>query len=167
MNIRFLLMGWLLIAPLMVGCGGGESLEPKNRPKRTPVSGTVTLKGTAVEGATVTLHPVDVGNADVGKPTVVVHAAVGKTDAAGKFVLGTFSADDGAVPGSYNISVFKLDTVMPVAQPAPGEPGYDPNPKPPAKPKQLLPEKYADPLKSKLSKDVGTDPITDLDLKLE
>lgn len=156
MNIRFLLMSGLLIVPMIAGCGGGASGEPKDRPKRTPVSGSVTLKGTAVEGATVTLHPLQGGS-----------SAAAKTDSSGKFVLGTFSTDDGAVPGSYNISVFKLESVMPAAQPAPGEPGYDPNPNSLAKPKQLLPEKYADPFKSTFSKDVGTEPITDLDLKLE
>ena len=154
MKIRFLRTGLLLLTPWMVGCGGGTS-EPKNRPKRTPVSGVVTLKGTPVEGATVTFHPTQGGS-----------AASGRTNASGEFVLGTFSADDGAVPASYNVSIIKLDGGPAVAQPAPGEPGYDPNPKP-VKSKHLLPEKYADMVKSGLTQVVGTEPITDLELKLE
>lgn len=154
MNIRCLLTSLLLLTPFMSGCGGGGA-EPKNRPQRTPVSGILTLKGTPVEGATVTLHPTQGGT-----------AATGRTDASGKFVLGTFSADDGAVAASYNVSVVKLDATASAPQPAPGEPGYNPDPKPVA-PKHLLPEKYANFVKSGLKQDVGAEPITNWELKLE
>lgn len=154
MNIRCLLTSLLLFTPCLFGCGGAGA-EPKDRAARTPVSGILTLKGTPVEGAIVTLHPTQGGS-----------AATGRTDAAGKFVLGTFSADDGAVPASYNVSVVKLDATASGPQPEPGEPGYNPDPKP-VVPKHLLPEKYSNFAKSGLKQDVGAEPITNWELKLE
>lgn len=155
MRSPFLWACVLLCVSSLSGCGGGATGEPKNRPKRTPVSGILTLNGTPVEGAVVTLHPTQGGN-----------SATGRTDSSGKFVLGTFSSDDGAVPASYGVSVVKLDAASVAPQPAPGEPGYDPNPKT-VPPKHLLPEKYSNFTKSGLTKDVGEEPIKDWELKLE
>lgn len=138
----------------LAGCGGGKDLE-KDRPKRTPVSGTVLHNGQPVEGATVMLHPNQGGQ-----------GAVAITDSSGKFVMGTFSKNDGAVPAEYKASVRKLEPAPTGSQPGPDDPGYDPNPKP-FVPKHLLPEKYADFTKSGFSVTVGTEPITDLKLELK
>ncbi|HET6425855.1 MAG TPA: carboxypeptidase-like regulatory domain-containing protein [Planctomycetaceae bacterium] len=142
-----------LLTTALAGCG--DSAPKVKHPDRTKVSGTVTLKGTPVEGATVTLHPVQKGN-----------GAFGITDASGKFTVGTFEKTDGAVPGDYKISVRKLEAATGGAQPAPGDPGYDPAAKP-TEPKHLLPAKYLDFNKSGLDVKVGTEPITNLELKLE
>lgn len=139
---------------LVVGCGGGAAV-PKDRPACTKVSGVVTLDGTPLEGATVTLHPNGKG-----------HGAFGTSDASGQFVLETFVKGDGAVPGDYKISVKKVEGAAGGTQPAPGEPGYDPNPKP-VVPKSLLPEKYADFTKSGLSVQVGTEAMSDLKIELK
>lgn len=90
---RLLCCGLLL--PLVIGCGGNGNPPTEN------VSGTVTLDGNPVEGATVAFIPDDSAN---GKP------AVGRTDASGKFKLTSFESGDGAMLGSYKIQVDKYDT---------------------------------------------------------
>jgi hypothetical protein len=132
----------VLMGLSLVGCGGGDS-EVKH-PDRTKVSGTVTMNGAPVEGATVTLHPVQKGN-----------AAFGITNASGKYQLGTFEKTDGAIPGEYKVSIQKMSAGDTGPQPAPGDPGYNPNAKPEAS-KNLLPEQFADYTKSGLSASVTT-----------
>ncbi len=75
------------------GCGGGAGQHPTS-----PVSGKVTLNGAPVDGATVTFVR-DGG----GKP------AVGKTDASGSYKLTTYSKDDGAIVGSYKVTIAKWE----------------------------------------------------------
>ena len=62
-----------------------------------PAGGKVTLDGEPVEGASVAFSP----QSDGGK------AAVGMTDASGAFSLMTDGSDEGAMPGSYKVSVTK------------------------------------------------------------
>jgi len=81
---------------LAVGCGGTDD---GNRPPRVKTSGTVTHSGQLVEGATVLFSPA----AGQG------HAATGLTDAKGQFRLTTFQAQDGAVPGTYKVTISKYD----------------------------------------------------------
>ncbi len=82
-----------LLALCMVGCSGGPA-----GPKTVPVSGTVTLDGSPLAGATVTFSPVSGGK-----------AAAGTTDQAGKFELITPGGGAGAVPGSYKVTVTKVE----------------------------------------------------------
>jgi hypothetical protein len=88
--IRRLPLTGLALLVAASGCGG--SLTP------VPVSGTVTLDGKPVEGATVTFHAV--GNDKEGKP------ATGETDKTGTFRLRTGTAD-GARPGEYKVVILK------------------------------------------------------------
>lgn len=82
--------GMLLIGSLVcVGC--------KQPEEAIPVSGTVTLDGKPVEGATVNFSP----QATTGK------VAVGLTDAAGKFTLNTPELGLGAMGGIYDVTVTK------------------------------------------------------------
>jgi hypothetical protein len=67
-----------------------------------PVRGKVLLDDIPVEGATVTLIPME-----QGRP------AAGLTDADGVFRLKTFSRDDGALPGTYRIVVTKTNAISP------------------------------------------------------
>ncbi|MDB5313076.1 MAG: carboxypeptidase regulatory-like protein [Gemmataceae bacterium] len=76
----------LALAPLLAGCG-------KENPVK--VSGTVTLKGQPVEGASVQFVPVAGG----GRP------AAGTTQTDGGFSLTTFQDKDGALPGEYKVVV--------------------------------------------------------------
>ncbi|MBQ16809.1 MAG: hypothetical protein CMJ65_06750 [Planctomycetaceae bacterium] len=82
----------LLVAVMLAGCGGPDPSAECNA-----VSLTVTYKGKPVEGAQVAFN----STANGGRP------AQGTTDAAGKAVLGTFSTDDGAMPGKYKVTVSK------------------------------------------------------------
>ena len=63
-----------------------------------PVSGTVTLDGTPVEGANVAFAPKSADG----------RAAAGVTDASGRFTLTTVQSGDGALPGSYAVTVSKM-----------------------------------------------------------
>lgn len=130
---------------LTLGCSGGSN---GNRPPTYPVSGTITLNGKPVDGATVTFEPME------GKGS-----AVGSTDAQGKYNLSTFNSGDGAIEGQFKVSISKYLT--PVVKPSTstppgtfGPPGLPDDYSPPvvgsgasrgasAGPKNELPAKYA------------------------
>lgn len=103
---RSLIVGSLALA-LFVGCG--ESNPPTEK-----VTGTVTLDGTPVEGATVTFVPDD----------PAIRPATGKTGADGTYTLTSFVAGDGAMAGSYKIKVTKFPSSA-APEPAPTAPAKD------------------------------------------
>jgi len=77
----------VLVAATLVGCGGAGL---------APVSGTVTMDGSPLEGATVTFHP---------QPGVKSNGGSGTSDAAGKFTVLTPQGKRGIIPGDYSITV--------------------------------------------------------------
>ena len=87
---RVLLVGLAVLLFAGAGCGGGRA--------PVPVSGTVTLDGKPVEGATVTFHLL--GDDKEGRP------ATGLTDKTGTFRLKTGN-EDGARPGEYAVVITK------------------------------------------------------------
>jgi hypothetical protein len=76
----------------MAGCSGGSDVGT------VPVSGTVTVDGNPIEGATVSFVP----QGEEGR------SASGLTDAEGKFSLTTVQSGDGAVPGQYKVAISKI-----------------------------------------------------------
>ena len=80
---------------LFAGCMGDSSTTQAE----ATVTGTVTLDGSPVQGATVTFRPDDSGGS----------GAFGMTDAEGKYTLNTSNAVLGVKPGKYKISVTKLE----------------------------------------------------------
>lgn len=90
--IRALVLSLVLAMPFLVGCGGGA-----DRPDLYKVTGTVTLKGAPVEGATVTFAS-----------TSATRSASGETDASGKFSLQTFDTNDGAIAGEHVVTIVKV-----------------------------------------------------------
>lgn len=82
----------LTLSLLTTGCGG-----PNPSAGCIPVSLTVTYKGQPVESAQVTFRATGDG----------ARTCQGTTDQSGRAVIGTFSTDDGALPGSYTVSVSK------------------------------------------------------------
>jgi hypothetical protein len=84
------LLGLTVLLAAAAGCDG--------RRAPVPVSGTVTLDGNPVEGATVTFHLV--GDDKDGRP------AIGQTDKTGTFRLTT-GTEDGARPGEYKVVIVK------------------------------------------------------------
>jgi hypothetical protein len=127
-----------LLGLLLAGCNSS------NRPATYPVSGTVTMNGQPLEGATVVFVPTE---GAVGQ-----QAATGITDAAGKYKLSTYVTDDGANAGEYRIKVSKYDGKKPTKEEQERYISYeeeqkiqfagDERPTPPAK--NLLPPKFGD-----------------------
>lgn len=118
----------------LAGCGGGPE-KPEGMPDLTPATITVTYQGQPVEGATVTLAPKS------GQ-----YAAAGVTDASGKAVMKTNADFEGVVPGEFLVSISKVEAVAATG----GESSSDPaayarefENATVAKPKSLIPEKYA------------------------
>jgi hypothetical protein len=117
------------------------------------VQGTVTLDGEPLEGASVTFQP----DGKEGRP------ASGVTDKNGTFQLGTFSTNDGALPGGYKVIITKSSTPT-----VPGMPAADDSEamkkfmegggyrkameavakQPASARKSFVPGKYADPTKT-------------------
>ena len=129
-----------------VGCGG---------PKWPPTyksSGTVTLDGTPVERASISFYPLD-GQ----KP------ANATTDANGAFEVTSFNAGDGAMLGSFGVTIEKFPVVE--IETTPGGIPYDesmntdegPSADSEKDPVNELPEKYSDHEKSGLSATVTAD----------
>lgn len=124
----------LVCVAMVVGCG--PAADTSGRPATVPAGGTVTYKGEAVAGASVTLVPEQGGK-----------AAVGKTDANGKFSLMTFDPDDGAVPGTYKVTIVKrTEAPEEVSEDSEGTSA------PPAE--DLLPTKYGSATESGLTAEV-------------
>jgi len=145
----------LLGSVLALGCGGQQDA---GRPKTVPVTGTVTHNGEPVEGATVAFQ------ASGGS-----QSAIGVTDAGGKYTLTTFESGDGAVPGAYQVKIFKYKV-----ETGPAAAGEDSdNYVPPAEGEEaaeaenLLPAQYADPTTSGLTATVGESGDNTFDFPLE
>jgi len=120
----------LALLPLASGCSRYREDEwSKQWPRRVPAGGMVELDGKPVEEATV----VFVTRSADGKKE---YAALGQTDAAGKFRLKTFRPNDGAIPGKHLVGIEKTAAVItnPVR-------GLSPEDQPKVV-KNVLPEKY-------------------------
>ena len=81
------LFGCALLVLFLSGCGGGSKAGTY------PVTGVVTFKGEPLPNAAVTFFPVQ------GRP------AAGMTNAQGEYFLSTFAAGDGAMSGTYSVTV--------------------------------------------------------------
>ncbi len=122
-----------------------------------PVSGAVTYKGKPIENADVVFNP-------SGKE----RAASAKTDASGKFQLTTLNPQDGAQPGSYQVTISKKEMIDPMsAEEAEAWFHKHAGPPPPRKIKNDLPEKYADEKSSGLSATVKTGDKNDFHFDLK
>jgi hypothetical protein len=127
---------------VLAGCQAGSKLGT------VPVSGTVTLDGQAVADVAVAFKPKASGG----------RGAVGVTAADGKFTLTTLQSGDGALPGSYAVTLTKSAAVEarpvpPIDKPSPEKQAkmakyMGSGGKPPTSsvaPKNELPDKYASP----------------------
>lgn len=133
----------LLSLVAFTGCGGGG--EVADRPATAEVTGKVTYKGEPVEGATVTFH----SSSPDGR------GATGRTDESGNYQLTTFEAGDGAIPGSYQVTVVKTVKEGELSEEETNayyERGETP---PPVQTKELLPLKYKEAGSSGLAADVA------------
>lgn len=135
-----------------LGCSGGSK---GGNPNGRPASGTVTYKGTPVEGATVSFIS-------------ATSAAYGQTDAQGKFKLRAADGENVAL-GDYQITVVKKEQPALAAEPATPEEYVppDPNAPPPPEPKDLLPTKYATQQTTPLKETVKADGPNEFTINLE
>jgi len=99
MQFRMMLVAAIWLGVL--GCSGSSG------PATAPVSGLVTYKGQPLADADVSFAPEGGGR-----------VATGRTDASGRFTLGTFSIDDGAIVGKHRVSIVALGPDRPAK---PGE----------------------------------------------
>ena len=96
----------LSLAIVLTGCDG--------RPKRVPVSGTVFIDGQPLKNGQIRMIP----------STPNTRSAQSMIDSQGRFTLGTFEVNDGAVLGEHPVEIISVDLL--------------PNGK-----KWLIPKKYA------------------------
>lgn len=79
------------------GCTDGK-------PTRHPVKGCVTYRGNPVKGGWVSFTRLD--EAEKGTP---MRPATGELDDAGRYVMKTFGANDGVMPGRYAVAIVAID----------------------------------------------------------
>jgi len=137
MNPRALLVTAAVVSLFLVGCNTGTQ-----NPPTVAASGKVVYQGEAVEGATVQFIP----SSPDGK------VANATSDAEGTFKLSTFEPGDGAMSGTYKVTVRKLVTVEQGIQ-KDGENAGQPD----FVNKDMLPKKYASAGKTPLELDVSAD----------
>ena len=105
----------LLSVIALVGCGGGPDL-----PEMGQVSGTVTLDGQPLDGATIEFVP------QSGRPSSAI------TDAEGKYTLRYSARTNGATLGKHNVSIRSERDPVSAEGDQPGVEGR----------KELLPARY-------------------------
>jgi hypothetical protein len=142
-------VGLLILWPASMGCGDAGV---DGRPQLYPASGVVTYKGQPVAGATVTFFPT----------MDALPSASAKTDSSGKYVLQTFEADDGVVPGTHKVSIMKWH--IEAYEGSGDENEVSSKAAPP--PKALLPQKYSIPTKSGLQATVEDGKPNQFDFEL-
>lgn len=136
LNVKRFVVGLSLLVCVAMVTGCGPKADTSGRPATVPAGGTVTYNGAAVADASVTLVPEQDGK-----------AAVAKTDANGKFSLMTFEPEDGAVPGTYKVTIVKRTE-------APEEVSEDSEGASAPPPEDLLPTKYGSASESELTAEV-------------
>lgn len=87
----FVVAMMMLIVALEAGCG--------SRPALLPAEGLVTLDGKPLADAAVVFQP-KVG----GRP------ASARTDASGRFKVGTYTPRDGALPGEHTVTIVAVES---------------------------------------------------------
>ncbi len=123
----------LLFVTCVVGCSQGLPM--------VPVKGKVTWQGEALESGTVTFHPEQIA---VGLPK---RPATGLLQPDGTFSLTTFTADDGAIEGSYQVTVHSYSST-------PADSHSDTQI---GKYIWAIPQRFGDPAKSGLTAEVTVD----------
>ena len=158
-NETLVLMLVMVITLGIVGCGGSGA-EPAFLKDLVPATGTVTLDGKPLSGATVIFSP-DISVEGARSATAI-------TDESGAYELITSvpgtsrEKSKGALPGQYLVSLSLI--AMPDGAPFPDD-IIDENDAIARGAKQLVPEKYTDPQTSTLKATVAS-PKAENDFKL-
>lgn len=132
---------------VLTGCGGQKL--PEGIPKLTPAVLTITQDGAPLEGAVVSLIPMDPGNSRWN--------AGGVTGKDGKAKIRTHAQYDGVAAGKYRVTVVK--TFVEPLPPGLTEAQRRSYKGPP--PVEYVNKKYADRLKTPLEVEVGDSPLSE------
>jgi len=119
------------LAASLVGCYSSKDKWEAMRPPVYKVSGTVRMDGEPLPQAVV-----------VFKPEEGTYSATGLSDASGKFFLTTFDDRDGAIEGTFQVTVDRVDYI-PIG-PEKGTSSDGGTYLPPLKEVRVTPKKYAD-----------------------
>ena len=139
----------LALALMALGCA------PAGNPNLVPVTGTVNLDGTPVSGANVVFR----SEKSVG---------FGMTDSSGRFELQSQGEEKmGVEPGTYKVMVTKVPAAEAVAQDMDEALAKPVAQAPDSGPKNELPERYADFVKSPLEFTVAAGETNDFTINLE
>lgn len=138
------MVGCAACLALLVCFSGCAPTSDADYPDTTPVTGSVTYNGEAVEGAVVSFSPTEGGE----------HAAIGTTDAQGNFKVQTQWGAQGAVPGSYAVSISKTEGQVTSDADLEEAPIGDPGTAPPAQVTEGVPVKYKSAETSELTAEV-------------
>lgn len=122
-----------LLLPLL-GCGSGRDA---NLPSLVPLSGTVTWGGRPLTGAVITFTPVGATRGT---------GSTGRTSPEGKYTLKARGGGAGAVAGQYKVVISKL--VLPDGSDFPADSPVGPMDSPA---REVLPSRYSDPERTKLT----------------
>lgn len=127
---------WIVLLLLAIGCG---------KSKMSPVSGTVTLDGKPLAGASVLFAPEGSGK-----------DATGETDQDGRFTMSTLQPGDGVLPGTYKVVISAPLGVPDTKQYTTSEDAMSGAAKAPAKKSTgpTVPTKYSRPDQTPLTQDV-------------
>jgi hypothetical protein len=131
---------------LSPGCGGREGMAP--------VRGTVTYKGQPLTTGQVQFIPDQPG---------IIRGAFGMIDESGRYALSTHDAEDGAYVGKYKVTVASRGPDLPIPAKKRGKMMAEDMQ---GSGKPLIPARYFDQEKSKLSAEVaaGKTNVIDFDL---
>ncbi len=137
---------WMIVSICAFGCG--EQRPVADIVKTVAAGGVLTFQGKPLENYQVIFHP-----KDKQRP------ASGRTDADGRFQMGTNRPGDGATPGSHQVTVTYAGPVTNLA------PGDELKEVPP--PKIVIPEKYGSVESSGVTQEIpaGGDSNLKIDLK--
>lgn len=140
----------------MVGCGPVDD----GLPKTVSATGTITLDGSPVEGASIVF--IDVSG---------TYSASASSDSKGYFSLNSFEAKSGAVPASYKVQVSKTVEIEGAGQASARAPSEEAEHAAESEEagifwKNDLPKKYASIATSGLAFDITEDGADNLDISL-
>ena len=121
----------LIVGTGLTGCYSSQDKWEAMRPPVYEVHGTVRLDGTPLPQAVVVFQP------EEGK-----YSATGLTDESGEFQLTTFKDQDGAVEGTFQVSVDKVEYIP--TGPEKGVSTDGGTYLPPLKQVRVTPKKYSD-----------------------
>jgi hypothetical protein len=91
---------WFVLSVCLSAVGCNTTRLPEGMPKPYPVTITILQDGKALEGASVTMIPLD--------SAISQWIAGGGTNASGEATIVTFGKYKGAVPGNYKVLISKI-----------------------------------------------------------